>query len=297
MMKSESTVEQHGSGAPVAFTLDGLTYAGIEWRREKPSTIIAIHGWLDNALSFAELGPRLAPYRVIALDLSGHGLSDWRSPDATYNIWDDVPQLAALTRSLGDQSVVILGHSRGAAIATILAGILGPACSHLVLIDGLINAFNDENNTADQLTRFVNDRQKYMTRAPRIFQSVEEFVERRRAFGFDDDSAYKLAPRALEAVETGFRLRTDPRLHGASALWLSAQQRDEIYASVTAPVLAIRAQDGLFSRSGVPGKMLGEASCHFKKFEQLELNGGHHLHMSETTAPALAEAITTFIAS
>jgi len=208
-----------------------------------------------------------------------------------------VPQLAALTRSLGDQSVVVLGHSRGAAIATILAGILGSACSHLILIDGLINAFNDDNNTSDQLTRFVADRQKYMTRAPRIFQSVEEFVERRRAFGFEDDSAYKLAPRALETVDAGFRLRTDPRLHGASALWLSAQQRDEIYASVTAPVLAVRARDGLFSRAGVPEKMLEEASRHFKKFKQLEFNGGHHLHMSETTAPALADAIATFIAT
>ena len=61
--------------------------------------ILALHGWLDNALSFSVIAPFLSDYRLIALDLSA-GLSDHRSPDATYHIWDDVPQLLSVVATL-----------------------------------------------------------------------------------------------------------------------------------------------------------------------------------------------------
>jgi pimeloyl-ACP methyl ester carboxylesterase len=294
-MTIDSLGSVSGSGDAVSYQADGLTYAGIEWQPEGDVVVIGIHGWLDNALSFDQIAPGLSPFRVISLDLSGHGLSSWRSPDSTYNIWDDIPQLVTVVKQITSGSVVIMGHSRGAAIATILASILDDRCSHLVLIDGLINAFNDDNNTVDQLSRFVADRQKYLSRTPRFFESLDGFVERRRAFGFDDSSAIKLAPRALEATSAGLRLRTDPRLHGASALWLSEAQRDEIYAGVTAPVVGICATEGLFTRSGTSGKMLEEARHHIERFECVHHAGSHHLHMDTAHAASVAERIKTFL--
>ena len=82
---------------------------------------MALHGWLDNALSFSVVAPKLAGYRVIALDLSGQGFSDHRSPDATYHIWDDIPQLLSVADQLGFEKLAVAGHSRGAAIAVLLA--------------------------------------------------------------------------------------------------------------------------------------------------------------------------------
>ena len=79
------------SGRACAFVVDGLTYRGIEWGNPEGPLIIALHGWLDNALSFSVLAPHLAQFRLVALDLSGQGHSDHRSADATYHIWDDVP--------------------------------------------------------------------------------------------------------------------------------------------------------------------------------------------------------------
>ena len=80
-------------GRTFSVTADGLTYAGVEWGDPDGYPILALHGWLDNALSFSVIAPFLNKYRLIALDLSGQGLSDHRSLDATYHIWDDVPQL------------------------------------------------------------------------------------------------------------------------------------------------------------------------------------------------------------
>ena len=54
----------------VSVTADGLRYTGLEWGPQDGVPIMALHGWLDNALSFSVVAPQLAGYRVIALDLS-----------------------------------------------------------------------------------------------------------------------------------------------------------------------------------------------------------------------------------
>ena len=97
----------------VSVTADGLRYTGLEWGPQDGEPIMALHGWLDNALSFSVVAPKLEGYRVIALDLSGQGFSDHRSPDATYHIWDDIPQLLSVADQLGFEKLAVAGHSRG----------------------------------------------------------------------------------------------------------------------------------------------------------------------------------------
>ncbi|WP_236638195.1 alpha/beta fold hydrolase [Mangrovicoccus ximenensis] len=104
-----------------SWEIDGLPLAGLAWGPQDGTPVLALHGWMDHAASFAELAPRLGGCHVVAPDLSGQGLSGHRSPHATYNIWDDLPQLAGLLDRLGWDSCVLLGHSRGANISALLA--------------------------------------------------------------------------------------------------------------------------------------------------------------------------------
>jgi pimeloyl-ACP methyl ester carboxylesterase len=64
-------------------------FSGKIWGRG-PRTILAVHGWLDNCNSFSPIAPLLPldDFRVIALDMPGHGLSDHHAPGMVYSVTD-----------------------------------------------------------------------------------------------------------------------------------------------------------------------------------------------------------------
>jgi pimeloyl-ACP methyl ester carboxylesterase len=105
----------------VQWAVNGLQLAGLSWGSPGEKPLLALHGWLDNAASFAALAPLLRGYHVVALDLTGHGQSDWRSADASYQIWDDLPEILGVVDQLGWKRFDLLGHSRGAIISMLLA--------------------------------------------------------------------------------------------------------------------------------------------------------------------------------
>ena len=47
--------------------------AALGWRQAGLPRVLALHGWLDNAASFAPLAPLLHGLDLVALDLPGHG--------------------------------------------------------------------------------------------------------------------------------------------------------------------------------------------------------------------------------
>lgn len=282
-------------GQELRFEADGLTYAALAWGNPGAPVILALHGWLDNARSFIRLAPLLHHYRVVAVDLSGHGYSDHRSADATYNIWDDLPQLVSIVDQLTSGNVHLMGHSRGATIAALLAAVLQDRCEHLVMIDGLIPAFMDDRDAGHQLRNFVLERDKYRARPTRYFASVEEFADRRKQYGFASSNGHDLAPRALELTEQGYRLLCDPRLYGTSATWLDREKRLQIYRSIKAPVLSVMGEDGLFARQEVARQLIEDAGSAIADFRSTTIAGSHHLHMEEASVSQVAHRIEHFL--
>ena len=273
-------------------TADGLTYAGIEWGEPDGYPIVALHGWLDNALSFSVLAPFLSEYRLIALDLSGQGLSDHRSSDATYHIWDDVPQLLTVVATLGLDQLAVLGHSRGAAIAVLLATALEDRCSQLVLLDGMLPHTTPDESAVEQFLQSQRDHRGLSKHQPRLFDDVEGFVNARVRLGFSEGSARLLAPRALRETEDGWALVHDPRLNHASAVKLSPGMCSAFYSAVTKPTLALVAEEGLRLRGGLEASLA--AVSEIANCRVVTVPGSHHTHMEEG-AQQIAEQIATFI--
>lgn len=277
---------------PLNVRVDGLNYAGLEWGDSEGYPILCLHGWLDNALSFSVMAPYLNRYRLIALDLSGQGLSDHRSPDGTYHIWDDIPQLLAVIESMDLPSLAVLGHSRGAAIAVLLATALQARCSHLILLDGMLPSPVSSESAAEQFLQAQKDRQSLDARPPRLFPDIEAFVSARQRLGFSEQSARILARRALREVQGGWVLTHDPRLNHASAVKLSREMCAAFYEALTINTLALMADEGLRKRGGLSASL--EAVKDIADCTVEAVPGSHHTHMEEG-ASYVADRVAAFV--
>lgn len=283
------------TGEDLTFTSGGLTVAALGWGPSNGRPVIAFHGWLDNAASFATLGPLLTGCRVVALDMPGHGLSDPRSEDASYNLWDDLPQIEGVLDALGWDRAVFLGHSRGAMQALLSTVSMPERALALVTLDGLVPRPTVSSEVGSQLGRFLKDRRRFQERPDRVFETLEAFVERRLAFGLTEDQARVLATRALEPVAGGFRLRGDARLMGASAVKFDAEQIEGILRAVEAPTLCLWAEAGLRARDGWQDEAADPPENRIAGAQSEILPGGHHFHMDPDHAPGIARRILDFL--
>jgi pimeloyl-ACP methyl ester carboxylesterase len=138
-----------------AATVDGLkihsttTGAGSK-------TVILVHGWTCDENTWTEQVPVLAKqYRVVTLDLPGHGKSD--SPkDGKLSMDLFARAVEAVRAEVKADRVVIAGHSMGSPVVIKYAQLYPQHVVALVLVDGLMPAIQNPNaNGAARLKRSV----------------------------------------------------------------------------------------------------------------------------------------------
>ncbi len=113
-------------------TVNGLRLHYLEWGRAEGPAIILLHGIARHAHTFDHIAPVLAgDHRVLAVDMRGHGDSDW-SREGAYLVEDYVRDLEGLVRQLGLRRVTLLGNSTGGRVVQVFAGM------HPELVDRLI---------------------------------------------------------------------------------------------------------------------------------------------------------------
>ena len=86
-------------------------------------SIVLVHGWACDAHDWSHQIPLLASlgFRVIALDLRGHGRSSAPSSISDYSMRAFAGDIIALLEHLQTGPSIIMGHSMGTVIASILA--------------------------------------------------------------------------------------------------------------------------------------------------------------------------------
>ena len=275
------------------FELPGLALAAEIWGEPGERPILASHGWLDNAGSFALLAPLLPECEIVALDLAGHGRSDSRSPDSSYNLWQDVGDLLDVADTLGWQRCTLLGHSRGAAISMLFAAAFPERVNALILLEGGLPLTAEAEEAPEGLARALRETRALRGRAGRVFPQRETAIAERVA-GFSKvtpQAAGVLARRSLRAVPGGYQWHADQRLKAQSELRFTAEHVRAFARRVTAPVLLLFAAESPFA--GRP--LYREMPQLFADIEVHRLPGGHHCHLEGAEA-AIAERIRTFFA-
>jgi pimeloyl-ACP methyl ester carboxylesterase len=277
----------------VEFALPGLELAALEWGEPGDFPVLALHGWLDNAGSFDLLAPRLTGCHIVAPDAAGHGKSGFRSPDAGYNIWQDVRDVLGIAEHLGWGEFALLGHSRGATIATLTAGSFPERVSRLVLIEGGVPPVGNPSDAPRTLAESIVEAERLRGRSGgRVFETRDLAIEE-RCKGFTSvsrEAAEILARRSLRAVEGGFQWRVDQRLKAPSEIRLGIEQLRAFIAAVESPVLAFFAERSPFaSRPQFRSLLAG-----FARMQTAELAGGHHCHLEGAEEEIARETLRFF---
>jgi pimeloyl-ACP methyl ester carboxylesterase len=107
------------------------------WGEPSAPLLVMLHGWMDSSATFQFLVDALpGNWHVVAPDWRGFGDSAWNT--GSYYFPDYLADLDALLHHLSpNQPVQLLGHSMGAMIAGIYAGVRPERIARLSLVEGL----------------------------------------------------------------------------------------------------------------------------------------------------------------
>ena len=144
---------------------DKLSVHAVEWSRRGLPCVL-LHGLGDNASVWSHLAPRLMNrFRIVAVDLRGHGNSDW-DPQARYDAATFTADLAKAIAAFGFERTILIGHSWGAETAIRFAAANPAKVEALVIAD-----FGPELAQAG-----VDEVIKGFGEMPRSFASADEYA-------------------------------------------------------------------------------------------------------------------------
>ena len=254
--------------------------------------VIALHGWLDNSASFDPLAKYLdKKITFYALDLPGHGHSEHLPAAADYTMLGGVHHILEFAKAMGFSSFHLVGHSMGAGIASLIAGVIPQRIKSLTLIDGLgpISTVK-EDFPESVLNNFKIKFRKLITEKP-IYQNKEEAaLDRHRKSGLPIEASRILTVRGTEKNSSGkLTWKTDTRLLVPTSHPLTEEEVCVFIKKIdTKNSLIVGSNSYLRNHLGFEKR-----TKYLKNNKKTILEGGHHVHMErpEETASIINKTV------
>ncbi len=248
-------------GVLAAISVSGATVDGlnVHWASagKGKTTVVLVHGWTADSTTWRHQVPVLAKkYRVITLDLPGHGQSE-APKDGKYSMDLFARAVDSVRRDAKVKRWILVGHSMGTPVIRQYARLYPENTIALVLVDGVV-AKPENAGVYGTLAASFSGPNGHATR--------EKFIRNMltpAAAGFEPE-VLKVTMETPDANAAGAMMAmTDP------AIW-----KEDVYAG---PVLGIYADHSrLASR-----ELLQQV---FPKIEYVEIPGTDHFLMMEKPA-------------
>ena len=178
----------------------GLSIAASSWGSESDPLVILMHGGGQTRHAWGNTGEvlGLSGFHVLAIDLRGHGDSDWH-PDEDYSIDAYKSDLVSILNQLG-KSASIVGASLGGMVAFSLAGDLdnGELVNALVMVD--IGLYPNEKGS-DQIINFMQSGNKGFASLEEASEAISGYLPHRKK------------PKDNNGLEKNLRLKEDGRYY------------------------------------------------------------------------------------
>ena len=178
----------------------GLKIAADVWGSDNKKLVILLHGGGQTRHAWGETGKKLAEagYHSVALDLRGHGDSEWHS-DADYTIKAYKEDLVSIIKEI-NKPASLIGASLGGMASLLLAGdeVNSNLCTSLIMLD--IGIYPDPAGS-DRIVSF-------MLSGEAGFESLEDVAK-----SISDYLPHRQKPKDLQGLKKNLRLKEDGKYY------------------------------------------------------------------------------------
>lgn len=279
---------------PASHEVRGVGYRVSEWGDVDQPLLVLLHGWNDSGSSFQFLVDELkGDWFVIAPDWRGFGESRCRAEG--YWFPDYIADLDALLRIYSPQQPArLVGHSMGANVGGLYAGIMPERVAAFINIEGFGLPESDPGNAPAHYRRWIEQ-----SRAMEPYTTYRDFGElaqriRKRSPRMSEERALFVASLWAEQLADGtVTLRADPAHRLPNAVQYRRAEARACWERIEAPVLVVKgAESDFYSRAREHAGPKEIDS--FAGAESVEIaEAGHMVHFEQPGA--LAAVVEAFL--
>jgi pimeloyl-ACP methyl ester carboxylesterase len=275
----------------------GVRYHILEWGKRTDPLLVLLHGWGDCAASFQFLVDELKQdWFVVAPDWRGFGRSHYRCEG--YWFPDYLADLdLILSHYQPVEPVNVLGHSMGANVAGLYAGIYPERVQSFVNVEGFGLADGDPSNAPSNYRRWITQGRTKPTYAS--YRSVEELARRilkRNPATGQERAMYVARNWSTKDDDGSIVLRADPAHKLPNAVQYRRAEAEACWDKVTASVLLVVGEDTDFTAAAKSWIDPDESAHPFRNEQTTVIPGcGHMVHFEQPGR--LAGALERFLAA
>ena len=268
----------------------GVRYHVTEWGDRQHPLLFLLHGWGDCGASFQFFVDALEKdWFVIAPDWRGFGLSHFRCE--SYWFPDYIADFHTLLNIYESSAPVnLLGHSMGANVATLYAGIFPDRVRRLINVEGFGLANSDPINAPNNYRRWIE--QANNMPAYKVYKTYDELADRiiKRSPAISYDRAIFVAQNwGTRAQDGSIVLRADPAHKLPNAVQYRRAEAEACWASVTAPMFIVLGETTNFKEAFQALIGSNESRHAFDESKSVVIPGaGHMVHLEQPTKLAAA---------
>ena len=293
-MKGDATYRPRVTRRSVTHDIRGIGYQVSEWGDSSLPLLVLLHGWNDTGSSFQFFVDALQrDWFVIAPDWRGFGESRCRAQ--SYWFPDYIADLDVLLNIYTPEDPArLVGHSMGANVGGLYAGVFPKRVAAFVNIEGFGLPESDPSNAPAHYRRWIET-----SRETQAYATYPDFAQlagriRKRSPRMSEDKARFVARLWAAAEDDGtVVLRADPAHRLPNAVQYRRAEARACWEKITAPVLVVKgAESDFFARAE---KHAGPNEIDaFTAAESIDIpDAGHMVHFEQPAA--LAAAIEAFM--
>lgn len=255
----------------------------LDWGNPSAEPLLLVHGGRDHARMWDWVaGPLSKNYHILAVDLRGHGDSDW-SNSGHYHVDDFVHDIAEFIVQLDLAPLKMLSHSLGGVISLRYTGVFPERVKKLIAIEGLGRRRPDlgfpEGSLQERYRTWIDKHRETTRRVPKRYTSIDE-ATKRMAEGnkrLSEEQARHLTEHGIKQNDDGtYSWKFDNFLYGRFLVpnGINGADTKQLWSEITCPTLLVRGTDSWTTDPEEDGDAEYFKNATFVNFE----GAGHWVH-------------------